>query len=325
MAIAQPVEKNQVDSLGRKQGYWKKYSKDTLKYEGHFNDDIPVGDFTYYYYNGNIKAKTSYSENGKIAKTIMYFSDGKKNAEGTYVNKLKDGVWLYYGRNSKVISEEYYKNGVKNGIWKYYYENGKINRIETYKNNAKNGEWFEFFEDSILKAKGTYMNDMLNGIVTYNNTDGKVSLTGKYVNDLKEGEWMFFNPNGQGERKLTYKNSMLIKEEIILKTKAGSKNINPKDVAFCESAGPETKVRLNSGEEVMASTTIDTVERLLGQVNYFRVNNNFIVALWAIKNRKSFNKDNPELILNPDPGKKVLVDFSVLEGFLYWAAILKYN
>ena len=43
----------------------------------------------------------------------------------------------------------------------------------------------------------------------------------------------------------------------------------------------------------MATFPIDSVDRLLGQINYFRVNSGFVVAIWAIKNRKTFSKDNP--------------------------------
>ena len=69
---------NFTDSLGRKQGYWKKYSKDTLKYEGQFKDDIPVGEFKYYFFDGKVKAHTTYSDNGKVAKTIHVSSRWQK-------------------------------------------------------------------------------------------------------------------------------------------------------------------------------------------------------------------------------------------------------
>ncbi|MEI6851381.1 MAG: toxin-antitoxin system YwqK family antitoxin [Bacteroidota bacterium] len=326
LLMAQPVGKTNVtDSLGRKQGYWKKYSKDTLKYEGQFKDDIPVGEFKYYFFNGKVKAQTTYSDNGKVAKTIMYHPGGAKNGEGTYVDKKKDGTWVYYGINGMKISEENYVKGVKTGVWKYYYEDGRINRIENYKNDHKNGEWMEFYQDSVLKTKGTYVNDKLNGVVQCYGLTGKVFLTGKYVDDLKQGEWMFFNDLGAGERKLTYKDSYLMKEEVIVPTKGGNKYINAKSIAWCEAIGKETHIKLITGEDITATVAIDTVDRLLGQINYFRVNSTFEVAIWAIKNRKTFNKDNPVLTLNPDPGKLVSVDASVMEGFMSWADLIKYD
>lgn len=326
LLFAQPVNKtNFTDSLGRKQGYWKKYSKDTLKYEGQFKDDIPQGEFKYYFFDGKVKAQTIYSDNGKVAKTIMYHPNGKKNGEGMYVDKKKDGLWIYFGTNGVKISEENYKMGVKTGVWKYYYDDGRINRIENFKNNVKDGEWMEFYQDSVVKTKGVYSNDKLNGVVQCFGLTGKLFLTGKYVNDLKEGDWMFFNELGAGERKLTYKGSSLLKEEVIVPTKGGNKYINAKSIAWCEALGKETLIKLIAGDEITASVNIDTVERLLGQINYFRVNPGFVVAIWSVKNRKTFNKDNPVLTLNPDPGKLVVVDPEVLAGFMSWAGLIKYE
>jgi antitoxin component YwqK of YwqJK toxin-antitoxin module len=324
LMFAQPVNKtNFTDSLGRKQGFWKKYNKDTLKYEGQFKNDIPIGEFKYYFPNGKIKAQTTYSDNGKLAKTIMYLPDGKKNGEGTYIDKKKDGLWMYYGTNGRKISEEHYDKGVKTGEWRYYYDDGKINRVENYKNNLKDGVWMEFYPDSILKSKGNYVLDKQEGSVQFYGTNGKIILAGKYANDLKEGEWMFFNDIGAGERKLTYKASELLKEEVIIPTKSGNKYINAKSIAFCEGIGKETRIKLVAGDEIMASVPLDTIEQLLGDVNYFRINQAYVVAIWAVKNRKTFNKDNPVLTLNPDPGKVISVDPAKLEGFMSWADLIK--
>lgn len=326
LMYAQPAGKtNFTDSLGRKQGYWKKYSKDTLKYEGQFKDNIPVGEFKYYFADGKVKALTSYSENSKVAKTIMFHPDGKKNGEGTYIDKKKDGLWIYYGMNGIKISEENYQMGVKTGVWKYYYDDGRINRIENYKNNVKAGEWIEYYQDSVLKTKGLYANDKKNGLAQYYGLTGKLYVSGKYVDDQRDGEWMFFNELGAGERKLTYKLGDLLKEEVIVPVKGGLTYINAKTIAWCEGQGKETLIKLIEGKEVRANISIDTVERLLGQINYLRVNPNFVVAIWSIKNRKTFTKDNPELILSPDAGKPVMVDASVIEGFMSWADLIKYD
>lgn len=319
------IKNNYTDSLGRKQGYWKKYSNDTLKYEGQFKDDIPYGEFKYYYYNGKVKANTVYSENGKVAKTKMYQPDEKLNGEGSYYDKKKDGHWIYYGLNGRKISDEYYSKGIKTGEWKYYYDDGKINRIENYKNNVKDGPFMEFYPDSVIKAKGNYANDKLNGTVQYYGLKGNVVLTGKYINDFKESEWMFFNDLGAGERKLTYKSGDLLNEEIIFTTKSGNKFISSKDIAYCEGIGKETLIKLNSGEEILSIYSLDNVERLLGGVNYFRVNHSFVIAFWSVKNRKTFSKENPVLKLNPDPGKVVEVDTSYMVGFMSWAGLIKYD
>lgn len=322
--LAQP--QNVTDSLGRKQGYWKKYVKDTLKYEGQFVNDKPVGEFKYYYPDKKIKAITLYSDSGRNAQTVMYFNNGKKNGEGLYIDKKKEGLWVYYGMNELKISEENYKNGIKEGTWKYFYDDKKINRIENYINGILDGECMEFYADSILKMKCFYKNGKLDGKYQYFYISGKILYTGYYKTDYKDGEWMFFNENNFGERKLTYKNGTLLKEEIILKHQEGSiKYINIEDIAYCYFKDKSTIIKLNSGEELPFSTDFNELEKQLGQYKFFRVKQDFIVSAWSVKNRKTFNTSNPVLILNPDPGKQIEVQKDNLEAFMSWAGIIKYE
>ncbi len=322
-AYAQPV--NKTDSLGRKQGYWKKYVKDTLRYEGNFINDKPSGEFKYYYPDGKIKALTQYSDSGKRAQTIMYFNNGKKNAEGLYVDKKKDGHWIYYGTNEIKISEECYKKGIKEGTWKYYYDDGKINRIENYKNNLLEGERMDFYADSILMMKCLYQNNKLNGRYQYFYNSGKMLYTGTYANDLKQGEWMFFSEAGLGNRKLTYKDGLLIKEEILINAKGFSTFVVEKDIAYCYFDKDEVHIRKNSGEEFITSSKLNELETLLDEFNFFRISPDFIISRWSLKNRKTFTKDNPAVILNPDPGRQVMVHPDKIEGFMSWASLMKYE
>lgn len=320
---AQPF--NKTDSLGHKQGYWKKIVNDTLKYEGNFINDKPTGEFKYYYPNGKIKAVTVYADSGRRAQTVMYFNNGKKNAEGVYINKVKDGLWIYYGTNEVKISEENYIKGVKEGTWKYFYDDGKINRAENYKNNLLNGESLDYYADSILKIKCSFLNNKLNGKYQYFYNSGKILLTGSYKNDLKEGEWMFFNENGLGDRKLTYKGGSLVKEEILVSSKGVSTFVAVSDIAYCYAEKNEVHLKKSSGEEFVTTTSLDDLEKLLDQFNFFRISPDFVIARWSLKNRKDFNKENPVLVLNPDPGKQVKVHPDKIEAFMSWASLMKYE
>ncbi len=323
VVIAQPV--NMTDSLGRKQGPWKKYVGDTLKYEGTFINDKPTGEFKYYYPNGKIKAVTAYSDSGSKAQTIMYFNNGTKNAEGLYIDKKKEGLWVYYGINGIKISEENYKTGIKEGNWKYFYENGKINRIENYKNNVLEGEAMDFYSDSILKLKCTYQNGKLNGKYQYFYDSGKILFTGVYKNDFQEGVWMFFDENSLGNRKLTYNQGQRVKEEILVKDNGPGTWVFVDDVAYCFSENNEVHIKKNSGEEIITPTSLNDLEKRLDQFNFFRISPDFIISRWSLKNRKAFTKENPVLILNPECGKPVKVHPDKIEGFLSWASLMKYE
>lgn len=321
-AAAQPGI-NQTDSLGRKQGFWKKYVHDTLKYEGTFKDDIPSGEFRYYFPDGTLKAVTHYLPDGKTAVTVLYHTNGRRNAEGTYINRKKDGEWKYYNASEKLIGKEYYREGTAEGIWKLYYDDGGINESVTYKNGMREGEWYQYFPDSILKIKGIYQHDQLNGPVSFYDPDGKLFLSGSYLNDMKDGIWMYYNPAGSGERRITYRKGIELKEEIQVMIPGMLKIINILDIAYVFMNAGKGIIRLNSGEEVTTPLGMDDFDRMLNEYRFFRVAPDFIVSAWSVKNRKSFVKENPVLVLNPTVNREVKVQPEVVEAFMLWAGILQ--
>ena len=124
---------NQTDDKGRKIGFWKKYNESgMLLYEGAFLLDIPTGDFVYYYPDGEIKAKSIFSDNGIRVATTTFHLNGNKMTEGFYLHKQKDSLWKYYNIDEILLKEEYYQNNLKQGSWKVYFGNGKIAEFITW-------------------------------------------------------------------------------------------------------------------------------------------------------------------------------------------------
>ena len=52
------IEAHISDENGKKQGKWMKRKDGVKFYAGQFKDDIPVGEFKYYYPNGKLKIST---------------------------------------------------------------------------------------------------------------------------------------------------------------------------------------------------------------------------------------------------------------------------
>ena len=194
------VGQNVTDSQGRKQGKWvKKYERGTIRYEGTFVDDIPVGEFKYYYIDGKLKAVTVYSDSGDSATTKTYHKNGKPMAEGVYFQKKKTGKWLYYSDiDGALLSEEHYENGLLNGQQTTYYPDlGKPAEIIEYKQGKREGILHKFFPDGSTMTEGTYVNDSLDGKFTLYYPDGKIQLKGAYDNGMHTGEWKYFDENGK--------------------------------------------------------------------------------------------------------------------------------
>jgi len=205
---------NKVDAKGKKQGYWKKYVNDTLKYEGVFKDDKPLGEFKYYYGNGKLKATSVYSNSGISCFTIMYNLNGKKEAEGFYTNTKKDSVWKYYGENDTLIAEEHYKATKKHGVWKSYYKNGVINEEIPYMYGYGNGTWKRYFSDGKIKSEGKIDNSRREGLYKFYYPDGNIYILGEYKNDFKDGLWIQYDEKSISILKEeTYKDGVLLKSE----------------------------------------------------------------------------------------------------------------
>jgi|GEM_PF-634931 len=324
--LAQPQngEKNKVDEQGLKQGYWVKLNGDTLKYEGNFKDNIPVGEFRYFYPTKNVKSIVQYSEKGLMAKTVNYSESGKKIAEGEYWDKKKHGLWKYYNELQSLVKVEDYHNGVPEGEWITYFTDGKPLSIKHYSNGALNGPFVEFFPDSILNIKGNYQNDKLNGLITYYYMDGKVMISGNYKDELKDGLWMYFNERSQADKRMTYSNGNLTKEEItVIGADKKTQFISIDLIAYVFNNSGVVTVRMNDGTDYLTDRNIEDFQHILNEFKFFRVNANYYIALWSLTNRKTYNSSERILILKPASPTEVYVADTYAEGFLHWAGLVK--
>jgi len=196
ITVAQPY--NQTDSNGKKIGKWeKKYDNGKTRYKGQFENDYEVGDFFFYYPNGNIKSKLTYSENGKLCKVSLFNKKGNVEAKGYYYDKKKHRAWRYYSASTgNTLKKEVYNKGVKDGKWVTYYPSEQIATEITWVNGKREGEWKEYFENGRLRLSTTFVNNKLDGDYESYYLNGQISRKGKYVNGLADGNWIIYNESG---------------------------------------------------------------------------------------------------------------------------------
>ncbi len=324
IAVKSQVTKNKIDSLGRKQGYWVKLNKDTLKYEGNFKDDIPVGEFRYFYPTKVVKSIVQYSENGLMAKTTTYSEAGKKRAVGEYWDKKKHGLWTYYNDLGRVAIIEDYHNGVPEGEWITNYEDGKPLSIQHYTNGKLSGPFMKYYPDSLISIKGNYTNGFMEGPIYYYYLDGKVMISGNFKQDLKEGLWMYFNEFGQADKRLTYSMGNLVKEEITIVTPDRKMQyIDIDKIAYVFAQEGKVTVRLTDGTDFPTERKIDEFTNLLNEYKFFRVNANYFISLWSLTNRKTYQDSDRVVVLRPATTSEVYVADAYAQGFLHWANLIK--
>lgn len=71
----------------------------------------PVGQFTRYHRNGNLRSLFTYNSNhNKDGKYRSWFDNTNLSTTGTYINDKKEGVWSYFRMNNDLAGKDYYKN-----------------------------------------------------------------------------------------------------------------------------------------------------------------------------------------------------------------------
>ena len=131
--------------------YTAYYENGKLRGEGFYKKNIMVGEWRYYYSNGNLQSIQRFEDNKltyidawdvnsfQVIKNgtgtmLMYSESGKKMSSITYKNYKPDGTWFVWYENGNLASEMYYNEGKRVGIWHFWDMEGNLKETE---NNEK--------------------------------------------------------------------------------------------------------------------------------------------------------------------------------------------
>ena len=183
---------NQVDKQGRRQGHWIRTDKDGSKiYEGDFQDGLETGTFTYYYHDGTVRIRNTYTEPGRRCLHEAYDAQGHLLARGEYNQRNRDGLWKFYAEDGRLVKEATYNMGVKDGIHVIYERNGDTAEVSTWANNHRHGRWWKRIGDKGY-ITGNYVNGGLEGRLVAYDDNGKLSREGFYAGGLKHGDYKYY-------------------------------------------------------------------------------------------------------------------------------------
>ncbi|MCI2228445.1 hypothetical protein MC378_04640 [Polaribacter sp. MSW13] len=238
-----------------------------------------VGEWKWYYDNGELKTKGFYSEGKRKDKTVYtykdkkweeYLSNGKLASTGYYKKGDKDGVWEYFLKNEvkyyktfkrnkengeykyfdkdkNVRAIGYYINKKKDGKWKFYSENGLLILFENYKGGKLVGDRVSYFSNGKPKESSFYINGLQAGEVKAYHENGQLYTEARYVNGVHVGEQKWYKENGDLDRYAKYYGV----------TKNASKISNVKVFEiykFKRDSKPETHVHLKFSKVNRGST-----------------------------------------------------------------------
>jgi len=206
---------NQTDANGHKQGKWVgKYPGGSIRYEGSFKDDKPVGDWKRFHENGKIKAQLFNLPNSDKAVAELFDINGIRYAKGNYIGTAKDSTWNYYN-NLRLVGKENFSNGVLNGISQTYFENGVAATEAHWSNGILEGVSRSFYPTGQKKTEIMYHQGKRNGLSLVYYESGQLEITGQYINDQSDGTWKFSDKSGVTKYELKYKSGVLLNPEVI--------------------------------------------------------------------------------------------------------------
>jgi antitoxin component YwqK of YwqJK toxin-antitoxin module len=138
-------------------GYYLPSNK--LMFSGNVHKGLfqkPVGHFTAYYENGNIKKTADYNRGKTVGFSQEFYENGNKKEEGSYENNKKNGHWATYYIGGNKASDEEYVNGEIHFEKVYYLNGGALKKASAYMKGYYDGEISYYHKNGKLKRQEFY-------------------------------------------------------------------------------------------------------------------------------------------------------------------------
>ncbi|HAH25774.1 MAG TPA: hypothetical protein DCL77_18790 [Prolixibacteraceae bacterium] len=205
---------NQLDTQGRRQGFWTRKDADgKLLYQATFKDDKPVGEMKRFHPNGKIKAVLNFVEGSELSDAKLFDEAGHQIAQGKYMGQKKTGEWTFF-LDTKIVSTETYLNGQKNGVSKRFYKTGELLEESNWKDDLLNGVFRSYFQDGKLFMECNYSQGKQNGSFKSWYADGTPELEGSYSNDIRDKDWKYFDKTGKLAYTLKFQLGKLLNPQV---------------------------------------------------------------------------------------------------------------
>lgn len=122
------------------------------------------GKVTLVYVNGKKQVEGSYVNNLPVGEWKAYYFDGKINSVKYYKNGLQDSISREYFYNGKLITEGKFRYGKKIGEWNTYLRTGVLSEKATYEDDQIVGKRFSYYASGKLQTETEYVDGARDGI-----------------------------------------------------------------------------------------------------------------------------------------------------------------
>lgn len=314
LTAASAVAQNQVDKQGRRQGHWIRTDKDGSKiFEGDFKDGLETGVFTYYYHDGTVRIRNTYSEPGKRCLHEAYDEQGHLLASGEYNQRNRHGLWKFYAEDGSLLKEASYNMGIKDGRHVVFEHNGDTAEVSTWADNHRHGRWWRRVGKKGY-ITGTYVNGGLEGRLVEYDDNGRLAREGFYANGLKHGDNKYYEDGILTVRE-HWNHGIMTDREIRLLCPE-ERFVSIFEMACLAAQGKaKTVVLLRDGTRLVAHESSDLVFNRAGDELFALANrkSRIMVARKCIQGISQDNEGRDILLLEPQPDFAIFPDEDALK------------
>ena len=257
------LAQNLTDKNGLRQGPWLKKDKNGNKiFEGTFKDGQETGVFTYYYPNGQVRLRNTFTMPGRYCRHEAFDEEGHKLADGFYNQKNRDSVWHFYNERGKLVKIGTYRMGVKEGVQVLFNSDGDTAEYSTWRDNRRDGRWWKRVGKKGY-ITGTYRHGGPEGRMVEYDENGKLCRDGHYKDGNKDGAYQYFE-NGVLAVDEQWNAGSLASRSILVTTPQGRQYLPTTSIAYIYPRQQQTAVFLMDGTVVVCSEQVETLSDRVG-------------------------------------------------------------
>lgn len=204
------------------------YENGNPKTKGYGIGKKRMGEWKFYYENGQVEEVLIYDALGKLTKMYRsYNQDGSiktktENVNGVYVKKeyyksgilkfekaVDNGLYKEFYETGELKAEANIKDGEFNGRCTMLFKDGRNKWVITYKNGIRDGKYRGYYDNGDIKLEGFAKDDKKNG-EEINYYKGRIiKWKGNYENGLMVKTWVKYDEDGYEVETVKYKNGIV--------------------------------------------------------------------------------------------------------------------
>lgn len=300
---------NTVDKQGRRQGQWVRTDKDGTKlFEATYIDGLEVGTSIYYYADGTVRIRNTFTEPGVRCMHEAYDEQGHLLAMGEYCQRNRDGEWKFFAKDGRLLKEAVYKMGIKEGLHVIFDKQGDTAEVTHWHNNQRHGRWWKRIGEKGY-ITGNYVSGSMEGRLVEYDDRGALAREGYYQNGLKHGTYRFFE-HGRLTVDERWNHGILSDRKILLLAPE-AQFTSIYDIACLAAQGKNrVVVVLTDGTKLIAQESADVVYDRLGNERFTLANrkSRIMVAREAAQRIGKDKEGREILIMEPQPDFAIFPD-----------------